>query len=189
MDCTQTPFVVGFKEKQPQISVVTEGTTVRARPVIDRDKAHVEFEVVLSRIGEVEEFKVRGPDGVQTTIQSPEVAQSRIAATLDVPLGQTVLIGGLKDGRDPKSKISMAVLLTVRKAPMEKATIGHIRMLGTDKSKVTLAKHHGLKVGDPINSTVVEQARATLETWYPRPKRMQTQRSPRSKDSSRAKRA
>jgi beta-lactamase regulating signal transducer with metallopeptidase domain len=166
MDCTQTPFVVGFKEKQPQISVVSEGTTVRARPVLDGKKAHVDFEVVFSGIRNVEEVKVRGPDGVQTTIQSPEVAQSRVAATVDVPLGQTALIGGLKDVRDPKSKASMAVLLTVRKAPMEKATIGHIRMLGADKSKVTLAKHHGLRVGDPINSTVVEQARAKLETWY-----------------------
>jgi len=119
MDCSQTPFVVGFKEKQPQISVVSEGITVSARPILDGAKAHLDFEVVFSGIRNVEEFKVRGPDGVQTTIQSPEVAQCRIAAAVDAPLGQTVLIGGLKDICDPKSKKSMAVLLTVKKSPLD----------------------------------------------------------------------
>lgn len=49
---------------------------------------------------------------------------------------------------------------------VERPTIQHVRMLGTDRSKMTLAKHHGLKVGDPLDPYAVDEARSKLETWY-----------------------
>jgi len=57
-----------------------------------------------------------------------------------------------------------AVIVVVR--VVERPTIRHVRMLGTDKSKLTLAKHHGLKVGDPLDPYAVDEARSKLETWY-----------------------
>jgi beta-lactamase regulating signal transducer with metallopeptidase domain len=114
-DRTQTPFVVGFQDNKPQISVISEGTTVRARPVLVGEKVRLDFEIVFTGIRSVEEVKVQGPGGSPTKIQVPEVAQSRVAATVDVPLGQTVLIAGVKEVGDAKSSSPMAVLLTVKK--------------------------------------------------------------------------
>lgn len=121
-DRSQTPFVVGFKDRKPQISVISEGTTVRTRPILNGDKTRLDFEIVFSGIRSVDEVKIQGPDGLPTTIQAPEVAQSRVAATVDVPLGQTVLIAGVKEVGDKKCNSPMAVLLTVKKATVEKVS-------------------------------------------------------------------
>jgi outer membrane protein insertion porin family len=57
------------------------------------------------------------------------------------------------------------VLLVVFRV-VERPTIRHVKVLGTDKSKTTLAKHHGLKVGDPLDPYAVDEGRSKLETWY-----------------------
>jgi len=119
MDCTQQPFVVGFRENKPQIHIVREGVVVRVRPVLADENVRLNFEVVSSGIRSVDEMEVPGADGTLTKVQSPLVAQSRVSATLDVPLGKTMLIGGLRDIDNPQSKQSLAVLLTVKRAPLD----------------------------------------------------------------------
>ncbi|MHB8956361.1 MAG: hypothetical protein ACYC4U_25535 [Pirellulaceae bacterium] len=102
-DTSQTPFVVGVKEVkpgayQPQIRVVSEGTSLQLRPIADRSNAiHLDFAATLSRIQKVEEtvcFDRAATSG--KTIQIPEVATIRLEGGVTLQPGQWLLLGGPK---------------------------------------------------------------------------------------------
>ena len=51
-DTSQSPFVVGLKDGQPQIRVVSEGTFVHLRPLVDRQgKLVLDFALTFSKVG------------------------------------------------------------------------------------------------------------------------------------------
>ncbi len=101
-DTSQSPFVVGLKEvkpgqHQPQIRVVSEGTTLQLRPVADRSGAiHLDFAATFSKIQNVETVSFnRTPTG-GTTIQIPEVATIRMEGGAVLKPGQWLLLSGSK---------------------------------------------------------------------------------------------
>ncbi|MBI2823912.1 MAG: hypothetical protein HYX69_04370 [Planctomycetia bacterium] len=120
LDTTQTPFVVGIQDGQPQIRIVTEGTVVRARPILRDDKVRLDFEILMSSIGNVEEVNVRTDrDAKPVKVQVPEVARSQIASSIELPLGQTLLVGGLKNVNAKEDNTSIAVTLRATKVPAQ----------------------------------------------------------------------
>ena len=101
-DAAQSPFVVGLQDGKPQIRVVSEGTFLRLRPLLDREgKMKLDFAVTLSHIRNVEAVTVSGttvsdaPDkGV--TVQVPEMEMARVEARVEMPLKRWLLLGGLE---------------------------------------------------------------------------------------------
>lgn len=92
----QTPFVVGWKQGLPQTRTVLQGRMVRLRTVLDDDKIWLDYEIVLSRILEVTSQSIRVADRPQPiTLAVPNVQTSKATATVALPIGSTVLIGGL----------------------------------------------------------------------------------------------
>ena len=107
MDATQRPFVVGVKAAageagaagkfEPQIRIVSEGTTLRMRPVLaGKDRMRLEYEFTLASIRSVETAKIpQGGGHKPLTVQVPEVASTHFSTSLDLPLGQTLAVGAL----------------------------------------------------------------------------------------------
>ncbi|HZN34465.1 MAG TPA: M56 family metallopeptidase, partial [Pirellulaceae bacterium] len=124
MDATQRPFVVGVKPVasddpsappafEPQIRVVSEGTTLRMRPVLQaRDQLRLDYEFTLASVRSVETAKIpQGKGAEPLTVQVPEVASVRFCSSLQMPLGRTLAVGVLtKQGAKPGA---MVVLLEV----------------------------------------------------------------------------
>ncbi len=110
-DTTASAFVVGVlprvgqpETQNPQICVVTSGTTLQVRPVADRSGAvHLDFAIRLSQIQDVETATFSGTPGGPTTIQIPKVASFRIEGGAVLKPGQWLLLGGLK-GEDQTAK-------------------------------------------------------------------------------------
>jgi beta-lactamase regulating signal transducer with metallopeptidase domain len=122
MDATHRPFVVGVKPvtgsgptaHEPQIRVVTEGTTIRMRPVLrDGGTLQLDYEFTLSRIRGVETAKIpQGRDAEPLTVQVPEVASLRFGTSLELPLGRTLAVGAVTS-QEGKPE-AMIVLLEAR---------------------------------------------------------------------------
>ena len=102
-DTSQSPFVVGLKEvkpgqHQPQIRVVSEGTTLQLRPIADRrDSIHLDFAAAFSKIQKVETVRVgASPDDEKDlrTLQIPEMATLRMEGGVVLKSGQWLLLGG-----------------------------------------------------------------------------------------------
>ncbi len=96
MDMSQTPFVVGMKKVaptyEPQIRVVSEGTTLQLRPVADKSGAiHLDFAATFTNIRKVE-TRTFG----EVTIQVPEVATLRLEGGVALKSGQWLLLAGSK---------------------------------------------------------------------------------------------
>ena len=111
-DTSQSPFVVGVKEiegeirsaRQPQIRVVSEGTTVQFRPVVDPSGAvHLDYAVTCSKIRDVDTVSFASTAAGGPTIQVPEVATARMEGGATLKQGQWLLLGGL-DCKDQAAK-------------------------------------------------------------------------------------
>ena len=101
MDASQTPFVVGVKKveqmHQPQIRVVSEGTTLQLRPVADRCGAiHLDFAATFSKIRKVETMTFGEAPSGEVKIQVPEVATLRLEGGIALKSGQWLLLAGSK---------------------------------------------------------------------------------------------
>ena len=105
-DTSQSPFVVGVREVKgqfasamtPQIQVVPEGTTVQMRPLLQENGTiRLECRLTLSKIEEVNTKTFMGttPDS-GTTLQMPTVAKHQVDTAVEMPLGRTLVIGGLE---------------------------------------------------------------------------------------------
>ncbi len=101
MDTSQTPFVVGVKKvkqmHEPQIRVVSEGTTLQVRPVADRCGAvHLDFAATFSKIRKVETMTFGDASSDEVKIQVPEVATLRLEGGVALKSGQWLLLAGSK---------------------------------------------------------------------------------------------
>jgi beta-lactamase regulating signal transducer with metallopeptidase domain len=124
MEAVQRPFVVGVQPvagsnppaHEPQIRVVTEGTTLRMRPVLkDAGELHLDYELLLSSIRGVEEAEIpQGPGVKPLVVQVPVVASLRFNTSLDLPLGKTLAVGWYTKDKDVSA--ATLVLLEVSEA-------------------------------------------------------------------------
>ncbi|MDP6469151.1 MAG: hypothetical protein QF918_15490 [Pirellulaceae bacterium] len=92
----KTPFVVGWNNDFPQTRVVPKGKMVRLRTVLDDDKMWLDYEIIVSRILDVTTRSIRvanRPHPVKLAV--PNVQTTKASATIQLPVGGTVLIGGL----------------------------------------------------------------------------------------------
>src|SRR5262249_13158747 len=99
MNTSQTPFVVGMKEvkgaRAPQIRVVSEGTTLRMRPLADRTGTiHLDFAATFTKIRKVETVTEGGEEPNQVTLQVPEVATTRLEGGAALKSGQWLVLVG-----------------------------------------------------------------------------------------------
>ncbi len=135
-DSSQSPFVVGIKDGQPQIRVVRDGLTMRVRPLLqDDDVLQLGCELTFSSIRDVEVFEFEQADGKPARIQIPEVETTRWEASVEMPVGKTLLIGGLKRRDKDGEPQPMLVMLRADKvvsklaaadAPRTHARVYHV---------------------------------------------------------------
>jgi hypothetical protein len=103
-DASQSPFVVGLKDGQPQIRVVSEGTFLHLRPLVDPEgKLMLDFALTFSKIREVEMVTVPGGPNKGASLQVPEVATARVEGRVELPWNKYLLLGGLEP-RSPEGK-------------------------------------------------------------------------------------
>ncbi len=96
-DTSQSPFVVGLKDGQPQIRVVSEGTSVHLRPLVDRQgKLVLDFAVTFSKIRGVEVVTVSGTAEKGVTLQVPEIETTRVEGRVELPWQRCLLLRGLE---------------------------------------------------------------------------------------------
>ena len=92
----KTPFVVGWKNDLPQTRVVSKGKMVRLRTVLDGDKMWLDYAIIVSRILEVTTRSIRVANRPQPIkLSVPNVQTTKASATVEMPVGGTVRIGGL----------------------------------------------------------------------------------------------
>ena len=99
-DTVQRPFVLGrSKEGKPALRLVTEGLTIKVRPVLgEKDQIHLESELTFSEIRGVSSVTLPGKSNSENPakVQVPEIATTRVVRSISVPDGGSVLVGGLK---------------------------------------------------------------------------------------------
>ena len=103
-DTSQRPFVTdvervvgdGGVTYQPVIKVLWEGTKIQLSPVITPDGLRMTCRFMFAAIKDCKQFRpARYPDAKDTRIQHPVAATSTFECSIDIPAGQTLLIGGL----------------------------------------------------------------------------------------------
>ncbi len=138
-DTSQSPFVVGVvtvegdygRAHQPQIRVVPEGLMVRLRPLLrEGDSLWLDWEVTLSKIRDVDltTFASGHQEGSErlkgTTLQVPEVETTRLDASLEFPIGKTLLVSGMKTKDEQGNVESLLILIRASKAAPNQALAG-----------------------------------------------------------------
>jgi beta-lactamase regulating signal transducer with metallopeptidase domain len=124
-DSVQRPFVVGVTPAadgetttlKPTIRVFSEGTSIRLRPVAQKDGSiELDFGLELSQIRDVEtvEFPT-GPGKEPITIQVPELATTLLNTSVEMNTEQTLVLAIPKTGKGKKEQQPMAVMVKVRK--------------------------------------------------------------------------
>ncbi len=114
-DTTQRPFVVGLSpDGKPALRVVSEGTTLKLRPVLEEKQIRLESQLTLSDIRSVEVVDLPTQPGEEAPlkVQVPEVATTRINTTVKVPDGGSVLLGGLKLPDQERKPVGSNILLS-----------------------------------------------------------------------------
>jgi hypothetical protein len=154
-DTSQAPFVVGLKSDkgeapQPQIRVVSEGTTLQLRPTAGRSgMIHLDFTATFSKIQKVETVNFQQTAAGGKSIQIPEVATVRMEGGAELKSGQWLLLsgpsaenhpdsgeaapspwkdwllgGGKHSGRHQSQKL--VLMLRADKVPLPNAAISHV---------------------------------------------------------------
>jgi beta-lactamase regulating signal transducer with metallopeptidase domain len=152
-DVTQTPFVVGLRELagaldvalEPQIRIVRSGLWLHARPIVRDEVVHLDFEFTLSGVKEVKSQQMPTKAG-PAEVQIPVVARTRFQSTVDLPLGKTLLMGGLKRATAKGDEESVLVLLTAREVEAQSAA----KLNKPDESAQGVNSNGG-EVGDTAN--------------------------------------
>jgi len=115
-DSSQSPFVVGIEHGKPRKCVVTEGLQLRLCPQLQGDrKLRLDCALTLSKILNVETFEFASPDGKPRAVQIPSVKTTSLDVSIQMPLGNTLLIGGLETKDDRGQPQSMLVMLRAEK--------------------------------------------------------------------------
>ncbi len=103
-DTSRQPFVTDVTKVvgehgvayQPVIKVLWEGTKIRLTPEVTADGHHLRCKLMFASIGECKTFRSpRYPEAKGVRIQRPVVTTTNIECEVDIPAGQTLLIGGL----------------------------------------------------------------------------------------------
>jgi beta-lactamase regulating signal transducer with metallopeptidase domain len=124
-DSVQRPFVVGVTPVQagdstalqPTVRLFLEGTSIRLRPVAQKDgPIRLDFDLELSQIRDVEtaEFPT-GPGKEPITVQVPEVATTLLSTTVEMNAEQTLVLSVPKTGKGKKEQQPLCVLVKVTK--------------------------------------------------------------------------
>jgi type II secretory pathway component GspD/PulD (secretin) len=116
-DCARTPFVVGIKDGNPQIRIVTDGTTLQVRPRLEpQGKPRLDFAILFSKINKVETVTAMNASrGAPATVQVPEIAIVRMEGSVELPWNQWLVLGGpvareeKSAERQPESGLAMLV--------------------------------------------------------------------------------
>jgi len=136
----QRPFVVGLKDEEPQVEVITEGITLQVTPELiaaqpaeqgsrevaavahlaEAPQAKVAIKVAHSEILDVatRTINVAGRDK-PVTLQVPRLHKSGVNLTVVAPLDQTLVIGGLQMQDEQLGTRSLLVTMTVRRVTPE----------------------------------------------------------------------
>jgi beta-lactamase regulating signal transducer with metallopeptidase domain len=167
MDTTQRPFVVGVKPtpnggQEPQVRVVSEGTSIRLRPeLLSDDSVQLDLGLTLSHIRGVETAEFgRGTDSVM--VQVPEVGMTKLKSTIDMKLNQTLAISlpSITTGKEFKGG---CILVNVRKSPAGSQQAAGSRMV--DYSVVSALHSEPAQVqGEPGQRTSNQRL---IEKIYP----------------------
>jgi hypothetical protein len=103
-DTAQRPFVTDVQQivgdrgvaYQPVIKVLWEGTKILLSPRITPDGHRLKCRIMFADIKDCMQFRPpRYPDAHDVWIQHPVAATSSFECSMDIPSGQTLLIGGL----------------------------------------------------------------------------------------------
>ncbi len=107
-DTIQRPFVTDVQQVagdngvayQPVIKVLWEGTKIQLSPAITPDGHHMKCRIMFAAIKDCKQFRpLRYPDAKDIRIQHPVASTSSFECSIDIPAGQTLLIGGLFPGK------------------------------------------------------------------------------------------
>lgn len=100
------PFVVavrpvGADAHEPRIRVVEVGWKLQLRPRLERNRSlELDFGLTLSEVRNVETFDLPSDRPQKTTVQVPEIATTRIAASVPMKHYQTLVIRMIPSGED-----------------------------------------------------------------------------------------
>ncbi|NQT16946.1 MAG: hypothetical protein HQ582_29585, partial [Planctomycetes bacterium] len=120
-DCSQSPLVVSLNRVvgedreafQPIIRVVEVGMRIDLRPELRGERSvWLDCQLELSHIVDVDLSTFVGLGDSLSTLQVPDVETTRVNAAADIPLGKTLLIGGLKTRDSEGNPQSMLVMLS-----------------------------------------------------------------------------
>jgi Type II secretory pathway, component PulD len=112
---TKRPFVVavrpvGEDAHEPLIRVVDVGWKLRLCPKVSRDGSlNLDFGMALSDVRSVETFDLPTSRPQKTTVQVPEVATTRIEATVAMKVDQTLVIRSHQSGEENSQPLWMLV--------------------------------------------------------------------------------
>ena len=122
--CTQRPFVVNLIPNDeggitPEIRVVEDGVTMRVRPIIRNDESvWLDSELSLSDIVSVDTFDWPSDKlGKDAKVQVPKVSVTQLDTAVKIPLGQSLVIGGLASPQEYGK--SMMIVITPRVVPRD----------------------------------------------------------------------
>ncbi len=103
-DTSQRPFVTDVQKVvgdngtayQPVITVLWEGTKIQLTPTIRPGGHGMKCRIMFAAIKDCREFRPpRFPDATDVVIQHPVATTSCFECSMEIPAGQTLLIGGL----------------------------------------------------------------------------------------------
>jgi beta-lactamase regulating signal transducer with metallopeptidase domain len=103
-DCSQRPFVTDVTQVvgptavayQPVIQVLWEGTKIQLAPTITPDGHRLKCRFRFASIDDCKTFRpARYPDAKGLVVQHPVVSTASLECAIDIPAGETLLIGGL----------------------------------------------------------------------------------------------
>jgi type II secretory pathway component GspD/PulD (secretin) len=122
-DCAHVGFIVGVTDGQPKFRMVPDGLVMRLRPLARKDETvRLDCELKLSNVCRVETTTIsRGPSEKAINLQIPEVQVTHLETSVELPLGQTLMIGGLETEDDKNKRQSMLVLLRASKFGSDQA--------------------------------------------------------------------
>lgn len=129
-DILRRPFVTGINRRDgqnsPVVQVYEEGWSMHCRPRLQADNksARLDLNLTLRAIVNVE-TKTVSSDGnaSQTQVQVPELSTTTVRTTVNVPLNQSLIIGGLtRQSPDAKSREPFLVLVRVSKVEPHKTS-------------------------------------------------------------------
>jgi type II secretory pathway component GspD/PulD (secretin) len=102
-DTSQSPFVTDVIEQagdkgvayQPVIQVFWEGTRIQLNPTKTSDGHHVKCRFMFASIDDCKTFRSPSYPDADVRIQHPVISTANFECSVDIPHGQTLLIGGL----------------------------------------------------------------------------------------------